>query len=302
MAGDIKVGQKFLSGSEVGEILTTTRKHPTFPVIWLGETSGEVGHFTSEGKWFYDRDSERDLRPIPEPEIVILEGVDFKITSNAIQERCQELQESGRRFTRNGELKIWCFGGGDKDNYRMLPLTITEGVEFSGEAYRAEFERLLKIEGREFEVRGSDNVLIPLGFIDYVPHCKYVLLPQHRDADGNPLKAGDRVQMLNSSDTITGFNGRFAQFADGTSWPAEKCRKLTTRTRPLCADDLMKHRTALFRMAKTWSAFSVDGFDNEAANFRSHRATYHDLQNNWEWSPSADQPWGPCEVTEEVPV
>lgn len=302
MVKDIKVGQKFLSGSEVGEILTTTRKDLKFPVIWLGATSGEVRYFTEEGKWPYDRDSERDLRPIPEPEIVIPEGVDFKITSKAMTEKCRELQKSGRKFMR-GRFVTVCEFDNEQGIYRMIPITITEGVEFSGEAYRSEFERLVK-EGREFEIFANGEFR-PIVSGNYVDGAVYVMLPQHRDANGNPLKVGDRVEDSRGRRfAICRFSTLgLAIDANGNSETLKNCRLLTTRTRPLCLKDLEKAQHPMF----------LDNEDPDQLRIypqwvKSGVYLYWETMETWEslaksryqWRPSADKPWGPCEVTEEV--
>lgn len=296
MQREIKVGDRFLSGSEVGEILATTRKHPTFPVIWLGETSGEVGYFTSEGTWFCDRDSERDLQPLPEPEIVIPEGVDFQITSEAMKKECLELQKSGRKFM-HGRFVTVCEFDDEEGTYRMLPIAIEEGVEFSGEAYRAEFERLVK-EGREFEYfsyrwkkKSGDK---------FSSSTRYRLLPRHLDANGKPLKVGDRVECDGERFTIESFHTQYALRDSQSGYLLRDCRKLTTRTRPLCADDLMKHRTAFFRINKMRPVFCALAFDDKTIWLSERRVPYLELQRDWEWSPSADHDWQPCEVTEEV--
>lgn len=291
----IEVGQKFLSNGEVVEVISITRKHKTHPIVAIGETSGDVSVFNTHGKYFADRDNVRDLQPIPEPEIVIPEGVDFQITSDAMRVKCLEMQASGRVFSCYCDVQKLSFCD-PAAAYRMLPATITEGVEFSGEAYRAEFERLMK-DGRDFD-RLGDNSWDHAGSADFSPDNQYRMRPQHRDAVGNPLKVGDRVDTEYGRGIILRFDGKKAVFDDFGWKYCHECRKLTTRTRPLCVDDLMQHRTALFK--KNDMALGVDGFHDQCVFFGNTPQTYSDLQREWQWSPSADQPWGPCEVTEEV--
>lgn len=241
MVKDIQVGQKFLSNGEVGEIVSTTRKNKR-PVVWIGDTTGHIHLFFSNGL-----DDESQIGPY-------------------------DLQPS--------------------------PVVITEGIEFSGEAYRAEFERLVK-DGREFD-RLGDNSWDHAGSADFSSDHQYRLRPQHRDAAGNPLKVGDRVEYVGRSDAITELTGSMVRLSEmGTTRPGA-CRKLTTKTRPLCADDLMQHRTALFRISGRLQAFYANAFYEKEIGLSERRVPYRELQADWEWSPCSDQPWQPCEVTEEV--
>lgn len=239
----IEVGQKFLSDGEVVEIISVTRKHKSFPVVAVGDTTGNVSVFSTEGKYFHDRDNDRDLQPIP--------------------------------------------------------VVITEGVEFCGPEYRDEFERLVKA-GRKFEVRIANGEWIPCR-PEFHSEPLYRLVPQHADANGNALKVGDRVQGRHATRiTIARFENGLAIDENENSEYLVHCHKLTTRKRPLCADDLMANRTALFRYDEGQFIYPISSFDIAFAYLDDTPHEYRYLQEKWEWSPSAGQPWGPCEVEEEV--
>lgn len=176
-----------------------------------------------------------------------------------------------------------------------IPATITEGIEFCGEQYRAEFERLVA-EGREFELLNiSEWVLSRPEFFNDIT---YRLLPQHRDAVGNPLKVGDRVECQFSR-----FRGEIVRFDDGRAYFKNDhfvdlgyCRKLKTVTRPLRLDDLEKAQCPMMlcsgvRVSPVWTEKYVW--------VNAYRRGYDELEDI-QWRPSADKPWQPCEVAEEV--
>jgi len=241
---DIKVGQKFLSGGSEVEIVCVTRRHDHFPVVVIGCATGDLSVFTTEGKYFYDRDDVRDLRP--------------------------------------------------------LPATITEGVEFSGPEYREEFERLVK-EGRLFQFKNKttgDWCSRSDDSDSLTNNDTYRLIPQHTDAVGNVLKVGDRVECDGNRYEITGFDetSPVAYLQGGIRGSLKSCRKLKTVNRPLRADDLDKAPCPQFMKD------SVRGFPMWTTAymwFNDRRFKYDELES-CQWRPSADQPWGPCEVEEEV--
>ena len=100
----IEVGQKFLSGGEVGEIVSTTRKAKR-PVVWIGDTTGHIHLFFSNGIDDESKIGPYDLQPIP---VVITEGVKF----------CgpEYLEEIARLRAKLHE--IASLGGVDGDNIR----------------------------------------------------------------------------------------------------------------------------------------------------------------------------------------
>lgn len=206
----------------------------------------------------------------------------------------------GDCYTKSGEIDPSDYG--HYCDLQPIPAAITEGVEFSGEAYRAEFERLVK-EGRELEV-GCGAEWNPIVLTHFEPALTYRLVPQHLDSAGNPLKVGDRVetQFRRFRGEIVRFDNGRAYFGNETFCDLQFCRKLTTKTRPLCAADLMRYRTALFRAAGGEKTFGSDEFDAVCARIAGRSMSYEYLQSKFEWSPSADKPWGPCEMEEEVLV
>ena len=236
----IKVGQKFLSNNTEVEIVCVTRRNDHFPVVAIGCATGDLSvfTFTNEGKYLYDRDNARDLRPIP--------------------------------------------------------VTITEGVEFSGPEYRDEFERLVR-EGRQFEYLAGDHWLKKDNGSFY-ELTTYRLVPQHTDANGNVLKVGDRVEYGDYRLTIARFNGTKIEFQESGWNFCSQCRKLKTVKRPLCANDLDSAPCPQVlrdgvRGYPMWADFFLW--------FNGRRFKYDELES-CQWRPSADKPWGPCEVEEEV--
>ena len=295
----IEVGQKFLSHGKLGEIVSTTIDDDPYPVAWMSDDRTMIQYFTENGRYYESFGKhEHDLQPIPEPEIVIPEGVDFHVTSEAMRKKCLEMQENGRNFLSRGTETSDLSFDGSRYPYRLLPVTITEGVEFCGPEYREEFERLAK-EGREFEFRNREEWAASRP--EFYTDIPYRLLPQHPDANGNVLKVGDRVQGRHEMRiTIARFENGLAIDENENGEYLVHCRKLTTKTRPLCEADLMQHRTALFRCKNGENHFHATQFCETEVWIGFADITYAYLQEKWEWSPSADQPWGPCEVTEEV--
>lgn len=191
----------------------------------------------------------------------------------------------------------------DRD-LKPLPVVIQEGVEFSGEQYREEFERLVK-DGREFEFYNGLS-WSPKKDDQFRAHAKYILIPQHTDANGNVLKVGDRVEARGYRLTIKDFEDReIARFQEGGWERLNECRLLTTRTRPLCAADLDKSPCPMLKMhdgkkSRVHADWDVDGVYPYAGG---RLLTWLDLQeSDHQWRPSADQPWQPCEIEEEVLV
>lgn len=174
-----------------------------------------------------------------------------------------------------------------------IPAKITDGVEFCGEQYRAEFERLVA-EGREFELLNiSEWVLSRPEFFNDIT---YRLLPQHRDAVGNVLRVGDRVECEYGRAEIIKFLNQRAFFKEFGWKYCYHCRLLKTVTRPLRLDDLEKAQCPMLlcsgvRVHPVWTEKHVW--------VNAYRRGYDELEDV-QWRPSADQPWKPCEVTEEV--
>ncbi len=238
----IQRGQKFLSKDEVGEVVSITRKNIRC-VVWIGEISGDIRLFHSDGKVDCGRVDNYDLQPIP--------------------------------------------------------ATIEEGVEFCGEQYRSEFERLTK-EGREFEFVNSDDQLELNGKLSFSAGIVYRLLPQHRDVVDNPLTVGNRVEYRNTRCTVSAVDGQILINEFGNPMRPSDCRLLTTRKRPLCKKDLEKasHPSFLNSFGSLlWPTFAGDVeviFGHDSFKYQTM------IDRGYQWRPSADQPWQPCEVTEEV--
>jgi hypothetical protein len=187
----------------------------------------------------------------------------------------------------------------EDDDYRLqpIPVMITEGVEFSGPEYRKEFEGLAAA-GREFGFEGQHG-WTTAGDPVFTPYRRYRLLPQHLDANGNPLNVGDRVECEGTRFTISAFHNDDYAMIDGKFGSLiDRCRKLQTVKRPLCADDLDKAPCP--QMLRD----GIRGYPmwcEKCFWFNGCRRDYDDLEE-FQWRPSSGQPWGPCEVTEEVPV
>ena len=216
-----------------------------------------------------------------------LEVVIISVTGKV--EQYPVIDDYGDRFGLDGQHEVH-----RRLNLQPSPVVITEGVEFSGEQYRAEFERLVA-DGREFEIE-IPNTSRWVPSTAFESPLTYRLLPQHRDANNNPLKVGDRVRVDGVDGTITEFDGDVAS-TDRMTFGLRACRKLATRTRPLCAADLDKAPCPQFiyhgvRGFPAWCALYV--------SCNGWRFNYSRLVDECNWRPSSDQPWGPCEVEEEV--
>ena len=159
-----------------------------------------------------------------------LEVVIISVTGKV--EQYPVIDDYGDRFGLDGQHEVH-----RRLNLQPSPVVITEGVEFSGEQYRAEFERLVA-DGREFEIE-IPNTSRWVPSTAFESPLTYRLLPQHRDANNNPLKVGDRVRVDGVDGTITEFDGDVAS-TDRMTFGLRACRKLATRTRPLCKADLDK--------------------------------------------------------------
>jgi len=216
--------------------------------------------------------------------------------------------------TPDGGVRLFAANGrfSNNDNYhgydlQPLPVVITEGVEFSGEQYREEFERLAK-EGRTFQIRIANGEWVPCRS-EFYSDLLYRLVPQRTDAVGNVIKVGDRVECVVASErhglclgdraTVTVLDRENVTVSGyGCSFPTNYFRKLATRKRPLCADDLDKAPCPqVLRDGVRGYPMWAEGF----IWFNGCRFKYDEL-DCYQWRPSSDQPWGPCEVTEEVLV
>lgn len=301
---EIKVGDRFLSHGKTGTVISTTIENSTYTVLWISDDKKTYATFSPNGKFQGHMDDElRDLQPIPAIKVAIPENEDFEIASLEMREECLRLQKAGRIFSCDGVVRMCDFTSA-KSKYRMLPVVIQEGVEFSGEQYRSEFERLVKA-WREFEVYHNGEFREFDG--EFFDTNTYVLLPvpQHTDANGNVLKVGDRVECLGFRETITGFAGGVAQFAAGIPWPAKDCRLLTTRKRPLCVHDFDKAPFPMLKMDDGKASRVHADWDHKGVypHAGGELCIWLDLQESGhQWRPSAGEPWQPCEVTEEVLV
>lgn len=166
--------------------------------------------------------------------------------------------------------------------------------------------RLFTLEGMFDQGLGMFD-LQPLPIVITESVELYRLVRQHTDANGNVLKVGDRVEFAGRRRaTITNIaNGSLV--IDDDVVRCSHCRKLTTRKRPLCEDDLDKAPCPMFKICddgatprKVCAGWDQNGIYPYADG---EMLTWIELQgSSHQWRPSADQPWQPCEVTEEVLV
>jgi hypothetical protein len=259
----------------------------------------------------FDNCQDQEDLSMSEIKLPIVVGQKFLSGNDEFVVRFIDGKQNGRPVcaeNSTGTLRIFTLEGEFNQGHGMFDLqpipvvAITEGVEFCGPEYADGFKELVEA-GREFEIKTSDDQWVNRGSRKYETICTYRLVPQHLDANGNALKVGDRV---------TDYRGRkfeiweivnlLAVDVNGSSEYLTNCRLLTTIKRPLCAADLMANRTALFKIAESEYAYAIEGFDSFRVSAGGQRFTYLSLQEKWEWSPSADQPWQPCEVEEEVLV
>lgn len=292
MVKDIKVGQKFLSNGVEVEIVCVTGKKSRYPII---DNYGDC--YTPDGRRFADIADSHDLQPIP---VKIEEGVKF--SGEQYRAEFERLVAEGREFE---FLQSGRWNKKDSDSfyelttYRLMPqkITIPEGEPFRiiSDAMRRECLRLQDEEERNFV---CDTGLKSPDLVFGNNTASYTLLPQHRDAVGNPLKFGDRVECRNSRFTVSAVDGQILINEFGNPMRPSDCRKIKTRTRPLCADDLEKSPHPMFR--SSGHVFNPD-WSEHGVQVSVMSLLWTDL-DDYEWRPSADQPWGPCEVTEEVPV
>jgi len=296
----IKKGQKFLSGDETGEVVSITRKNSRC-VVWIGEISGDIRLFHSDGKVDCGRVDNYDLQPIP---VKIEEGVEF--SGEQYRAEFERLVAEGREF----EIEIpntsyWTPSSAFESThtYRLLPqkIIIPEGEPFriTSLDMRNECLRLQNEEGRVFECSGNR----PDGGFLFVNFCvEYILLPQHRDANGNPLKVGDRVECRG------GMRMKIASIENGmvidakyNSENIEHCRLLKTVTRPLCAADLDKAPCPMFLTNDDGrTRVNIDWDERGVFLYAGSYPQEWNQLKDYQWRPSADQPWQTCEVTDEV--
>lgn len=194
-------------------------------------------------------------------------------------------------YTINGHY----FVGDRKSVYDLqaIPVKIEEGIKFRGPEYREEFIRL-RDAGRKFELeyQGRWSPKVDDIFHGTTP---YRLIPQCLDAVGNPLKVGDRVRLDGIDQTITDISNGLVETDTMTSG-SQACRLLKTIKRPLCVNDLDKAPCPMFlkdgdRIRPMWNETKVW--------FNGYSRNYNALEE-YQWRPSADKPWGPCEINEEV--
>lgn len=203
------------------------------------------------------------------------------------------IDDYGDSYTENG--CFYDYKTDDSFDLQPIPATIVEGVEFSGEQYRQQFNELVEA-GREFECDEFGEWVKDKNPGRFDGGITYRLISQHRDAVGNPLKVGDRVECEYGRAEIIKFLNQRAFFKEFGWKYCYHCRLLKTVTRPLRLDDLEKAPCPMMlcsgvRVSPVWTEKYVW--------VNAYRRGYDELEDI-QWRPSADKPWQPCEVAEEV--